>query len=92
MRTEIGSPIEPGTVITIVTTVLKIIAGLGWFSEADWPEELDEAQNILREIPGVDIARLENLRETAHTYYLKHHSFSRNILFFTRGSSKISIF
>lgn len=64
---------DPATIITIVTGVLKVLAGLGWFSRADWPEELDEAQDKLREIPGVDITRLESVREEAHRYYLEHH-------------------
>ncbi|MBA7601593.1 hypothetical protein ES703_08670 [subsurface metagenome] len=65
--------IDPGTIIVIVNGVLKILAWLGWFSEADWPEELDEAQDLLKELPGVDMARLEDLRAYAHEMYLKHH-------------------
>jgi len=65
--------ITPGDVIAIVKGVLAILDWLGWFSEADWPEKLDEAQDMLRQLPGVDIVRLEDLRAEAHKYYLKHH-------------------
>jgi len=57
----------------IITTVLSIIAGLGWFSSTHWPSELDDAQDQLRQFPEVDIERLETLRGEAYHYYLKHH-------------------
>lgn len=73
MTTKIGHPIEPTTIIAIVKTVLSIIAGLGWFSSADWPEELDNAHNELKQVPGVDVDRLDALAIEAHKWYLKQH-------------------
>lgn len=63
----------PVSIVTTLATVLKIAAGLGWFSESHWPSEVDEAIDALEEVEGRELPELREKRATAHIYYLKHH-------------------
>jgi len=63
----------PASVVTILATVLKIAAGLGWFSESHWPSEVDEAIDALEEAEGRELPGLREKRAYAYEMMLKHH-------------------
>jgi len=61
-------------VTTIISGVIAITKSLGWFSETHWPEELDKAIAELERLEGRSLPELHSLRDTAYSYYKKHHS------------------
>jgi len=60
--------------IEILSGVYSITKSLGWFSETHWPSELDKAIADLEKLEGRSLPELHSLRDTAYSYYKKHHS------------------
>ena len=59
--------------LDLLIGAVSIAKSLGWFSETNWPEELDDAIAYLEEVEGRRLTEIRACRDKAYEYYKKHH-------------------